>query len=255
MQVIAIGNQKGGVGKSTVTRNLGALLSKNRRVLLVDFDPQASLTAMCGIEPADGHHMGAVIGGAQAGNMTLQRIAVSLSPTLSLAPSDVALAACEIGITARIGREGILRKALAGLPFDVCLIDCSPSLGLLTINALNASAGVLIPTLPQVADLRGVNHFMQTVETVRAELNPALQIIGVLPVMFDGRLTHHLEALQAMVAAGLPLLPVQIGRSVKVAESAGAGVSIGEYASDNARALEFEQLAREVDKWLRKNQQ
>jgi chromosome partitioning protein len=251
---IAVANQKGGVGKSTTARALGAVLARGRRVLLVDFDPQASLTAMCGIQPDEGADVAAVIGGTHPGPRALADVLIDVSPGLALAPSSIALASCEIALTARLGREIVLRKALATVAeaFDVCVIDCPPSLGLLTINALAAADGVLIPTLPQVADLRGVALFMDTLGSIR-EINPGLQVIGILPTMHDARLSHHAEALATMHAAGLPVLGVTIGRSVRVAESAGAGQSVTDYAPDSTRAGEYRTLAGEIDQWLRRN--
>ncbi len=266
MIVVAIANQKGGVAKSTTARALGAVLSQGssdtpatpngwqaRRVLLVDLDPQASLTGMCGVTDTEGRNMYDVLGGATAGRATVKEIARALSPTLHLAPADIALASGEIGLTSRIGRESVLRKALAPVAsaYDVALIDCPPSLGILTINALTAARGVIVPTQPQIVDMRALALFLSTVDTIRAELNPALEVVGVLPVFYDARYGHHNEAIETMRGAGLPVLPVSVGRSVRVAESAGAGQSVTDYAPDNARANEYRELAKVLDQWLR----
>jgi chromosome partitioning protein len=257
--VLTIANQKGGVGKSTTTRALGAVLSQDnpsrpaRRVLMIDLDPQASLTGMCGIVDTDGRNMYDVLGGAQPGRAGLREILQEITPTLHLAPADIALASGEIGLTSRIGRESVLRKALAGVAssHDVALIDCPPSLGILTINALTAARGVIVPTQPQIVDMRALALFLSTVDTIRAELNPSLEVVGVLPVFYDARYSHHNEAIETMHDAGLPVLPVTIGRSVRVAESAGAGQSVTDYAPDNARADEYRELAKVIDQWLR----
>lgn len=244
---------KGGVGKTATAQALGDLLSDGRRVLLVDCDPQSSLTAACGVKNAEGQSLAEVIGTTAPGTKTLANIARAISPTLSLIPSDIALAGCELGLTTRLGRESVLQKALqtvAGL-YDLVIIDCPPSLGLLSVNALVAANGVLIPTQPQITDIRALRLFFQSVANVKAALNPALDIIGILPTFYDGRYTHHQEALAAMREAGFPLLPLQIGRSVKVAEAAGAGQPVTKYDPSNPQAAAFQAVANLIDQWLK----
>lgn len=253
MQTIAIANHKGGVAKTTTARNLGALLADRRRVLLVDLDPQAALTGACGITEA-APNLSDVIGVAQPSRVSLRDVIKPLSPTLALAPGDIALAASELGLSTRMGRESVLRKALATVAgnFDVCLIDCAPSLGMLTINALTAATGVLIPTQPQAVDLRALRLFLDTLESVKTELNPGLKIIGVLVTFYDSRLSHHAQAIDAMHSAGLPVLPTQIGRSVRLAEASAEGKAISEYAPDNPQAANYQELAKVIEKWLQK---
>lgn len=251
---VAIANHKGGVGKTATAQALGVLLAMGgRRVLMVDTDPQSSLTHSCGVHDAGGRSLADVLGGSSPGKLPLSGAIVDLAPNLSLCPADIALSASELGLTSRLGRENALKKALATVAgrFDLCLIDCPPSLSLLTVGALVASQAVLIPTQPQAADLRGLRLFLDTLEIIKAELNPALQILGVLVTFFDGRLTHHRAALEAIQAAGLPVLPVNIGRSVRVAEAMGAGQSVVTYDPGNPQAENYRQLAEVFLSWLK----
>jgi chromosome partitioning protein len=249
MKVLAIANQKGGVGKTATARNLGALLAEGgRRVLLVDADPQGSLTGACGVEDAQGHSLAEVF----AQDMPIAKAVTDLGGGLRLLPSDIALSPQELALVSRLGRESILRRALATVAtdFDVCVVDCAPSLGLLVVNALVAADGVIVPTQPQAADLRGLRLFLDTLDEVRAALNPGLQLVGILVTFYDGRLNHHQAALELLRSARLPLFTAMIGRSVRVAEAAGAGQSMTEFEPQNARALEYRAFAQEVERWL-----
>lgn len=254
MRTIAIANQKGGTGKSATTHALGAVLAVDhqRRVLLVDIDPQSSLTEACASVDTSGASLAEVLGGATPGTLTLKKIILELSDNLYLAPADLALAATELGLVSRMGRENVLKKALAsvGDTFDVALIDCPPSLSLLTVNALTAADAVLIPTQPQAVDLRGLRLFLDTLDNIRQELNPDLETLGILPTFFDRRLTHHKEAIAAMERASLPVMRVRIGRSVRVAEAAASGETVVTYEPNNPQALAYRELAEEINQWL-----
>lgn len=253
MNILTVANHKGGVGKSATVQALGVSLAQaGRRVLMVDTDPQSSLTGACGVKDASGRSLAEVLGGAQPGHLQLGDILVTLDDTLTLAPSDIALATVELALTSRMGREVVLKKALATVAgdFDVCLIDTPPSLGLLTVNALTAADAVLIPTQPQIVDLRGLALFMGTLSTVQEALNPGLQVLGILPTFFDSRLVHHQEAIEAMQRGALPLLDVTIGRSVRVAESAANGETVLTYDPSNKRAAEYRALGKAVERWL-----
>lgn len=253
MKTIALANHKGGVGKTATAHALGTVLAtEGRRVLLVDIDPQASLTGACGLGDTAGRSMAEVLGDTDAGTLELRQIARELAPGLSLAPSDIALASTELALVVRLGREMVLRQALdqVAADFDVALIDCPPSLSLLTVNALTAADGVVVPTQPQAADLRGLRLFLATLDKVRAALNPRLALLGVLVTFFDGRLLHHQEACSVMAGAGLPLFDTRIGRSVRVAEAVGVGESIMTFEPNNARAGEYRDFAQEVAGWL-----
>jgi len=253
MQIISIANHKGGVGKTATTHALGAGLAElGQNVLIIDLDPQASLSGACGFSGSD-PSLADVMGGDKKGTVKLEGIVKRVSENLSLAPSDLSLAGTDRGLYQRLGRENVLKRALetVSASFDVCLIDCPPSLSLLTVNALNAAHGVLIPTQPAAADMRGLKMFFNTLDDM-SELNPDLEIIGVLPTFYDGRLNHHNAAIETMSGAGLPMLSSRIGRSVKVQEAAGHAESITEYDPKNKRATEYKALAKEIDQWLKK---
>lgn len=256
MITIAVSNQKGGTGKTTTAHNLGAILAGlGLRVLLLDLDPQSSLTAACGVAADDvaGRSLADVLGGAQAGRLSLAEVVRDLGGGLSLAPADIALAGCELGLTARLGRESVLRRALAPIAggFDLALLDCPPSLGLLTVAGLVAADAVIIPTQPQAADLRGVALFVDTLRTVQSELNPALEVLGVVVTFYDSRLNHHRQALEYIQAGGLPILG-SVGRSVRVAESAGAGQPMTTFAPNNPQTEAYKSLAEKVQLWLKR---
>lgn len=249
MQSIAIANHKGGTGKTATAHNLGhALAGRGLRVLMIDLDPQGSLTLACGVQDAGKLTMAGVMGGSAPGGLGLGEVVRELGPRLALAPADIELAGAELGLISRLGRENVLRKAMQGLAmqFDIALIDCPPSLGLLTVNALTAADRVLIPTAPTPADLRGTRLFLASVAQVREALNPGLQALGVLVTFWDPRLALHRDALQAMQAAGLPVLSVMIGRSVRVAEAAGAGQALAVYEPRNPQAAAYSALAEEL---------
>jgi chromosome partitioning protein len=245
-RVIAIANQKGGVGKTTTTLTLGAaLVERGRSVLLVDLDPQGSLTIALGVD-AEGNSLHEVLGASTAGTKAIRDIAHPIAPRFFLAPSDISLSRSESGLMLRLGRESVLKRALDGCLFDYVLIDCLPSLGILTINALVAADQVLIPTSCEYLALRGIALFYQTLHEVRA-INPSLQVLGILPTFYDSRLLHAREVLQAMIDRGLPVLDVQVGRSVRFPEASLAGESILTYARDHPSAEAYRRLAEMID--------
>ncbi len=252
MKILSVANHKGGVGKTATARALGDVISRTKRVLLIDLDPQSSLTTSCGIMEAD-PNLTAVFGNSQPGTLPLSKVIRLVKDNLFLAPSNLDMAAVELGINSRLGREYILAEALQEIAkdFDLAILDCPPALSLLAINALAASNAVLIPCQPMPVDVAALRLFLKTVETVK-RINPGLSIMGILPTFYDARLTAHNGALDAMKAAGWPVLPFQIGRSVRVGEASALGKSIIEYEPSNPQAAAYEQLGKAVIKWLEK---
>ena len=247
MKRLAISVQKGGVGKTATTHALGDALSRmGLKVLMVDIDPQSSLTASCNVLAED-ESLAEVLEEKRG----IKDILYEINENLILAPSDIALATTELNMYMQMGRENLLDDALKQLDpyFDICLIDCPPSLGLLTINALRAADSVLIPTQPQISDLRGLKLFLQTINQVQSRLNPALDILGILVTFYDGRLIHHKEAIETLKAGDLPMIDIYIGRSVRVAEAAASGESIVTYEPNNKQAKLYKQLAEVIQQW------
>src|SRR6185312_32260 len=248
-RVISMCNQKGGVGKTTTTINLGASLAEfGRKVLLVDFDPQGSLSVGLGLNP---HQMDLTIY-----NLLMQRdvsldevVVPSGIPGMDLLPSNIDLSAAEVQLVHEVAREQTLQRVLAPAieKYDVILIDCQPSLGLLTVNALTASDGVIVPLECEYFALRGVALLKTTIDKVRERLNTKLTVDGVLGTMFDGRTLHSREVMQRLVQAwGDTVFHTVIRRTVKFSDSTVAGEPITSYATTSTGAASYRQLAKEV---------
>ncbi|WP_415002915.1 ParA family protein [Aeromicrobium sp.] len=247
--IIAMCNQKGGVGKTTTTISLGAaLVEAGRRVLLVDFDPQGSMTVGLGFNAHDLDQ--SIYHVLMDRSLALRDIITTTSvPGLDLAPANIDLSAAEMQLVTEVGREQALARALYGVreDYDVILIDCQPSLGLLTVNALTAADGVVIPLECEYFALRGVALLKETIEKVRERTNPRLQIVGLLGTMFDSRTLHGREVLQTLVQGwGDLVFHTVIRRTVKFSDSTVAGEPITEYAPTSPGAEAYRQLAREV---------
>lgn len=247
--IIALCNQKGGVGKTTTTISLGAaLVELGRRVLLVDFDPQGSMTVGLGYNAHELEQ--SIYHVLMDTELSLKEIIVSTAiDGLDLAPANIDLSAAEMRLVTEVGREQVLARVLHGVrdEYDVILIDCQPSLGLLTVNALTAAHGVIIPLECEYFALRGVALLKETIEKVRDRTNFDLKIVGLLGTMYDSRTLHGREVLQTLVQGwGDLVFHTVIRRTVKFSDSTVAGEPITEYAPSSPGAEAYRQLAREV---------
>jgi chromosome partitioning protein len=247
--VIAVCNQKGGVGKTTSTINLGAALAEcGRRVLLVDLDPQGALSAGLGVPHHEldltVHNM--LVPPQVSADEVLMRTRVE---NLDLLPSNIDLSAAEIQLVTEVGREHTLGRALHPLldRYDYVLIDCQPSLGLLTVNALSCADTVVIPMECEYFSLRGLALLNDTIEKVRDRLNPRLKLGGILVTMFDARTLHSREVMARVVEVfGDKVYDTVIARTVRFPETSVAGEPITSWAPKSAGARAYRALAREV---------
>ncbi|GGG67551.1 ParA family protein [Corynebacterium pelargi] len=248
-KILSMCNQKGGVGKTTSTINLGACLAEaGRKVLLVDLDPQGALSAGLGV-PHDELDITVY-------NLLVDRhtsIHQAIHPTnvagLDLVPANIDLSAAEIQLVNEVGREQTLARALRPVmrDYDYIILDCQPSLGLLTVNALSCSQGVIIPMECEYFSLRGLALLTDTVEKVRDRLNFDLEIIGILVTMFDRRTTHAREVMSRVVEVFEDrVFDTVITRTVRFPETSVAGEPIITWAPNSQGAQQYRQLAREV---------
>ncbi len=245
--VVALANQKGGVAKTTSVASLGVAFAElGRRVLLVDLDPQACLTFSLGIDPdrvqQSIHEV--LLGQAHIGEAILPA-----GGGVDLVPSTIDLAGAEAQLLARPAREyilqGVLEQALGD--YDVVLLDCSPSLGVLTLNALTAADGVIIPMPAEMLGHRGVGQLLDTVHDVRRILNKKLTVLGILPTMYDGRSNHAREVLADVGERyDVPVLAPPIPRTVRFAEAPAVGRSILSTARRSRGAEAYREVARSL---------
>lgn len=248
-RIISMVNQKGGVGKTTSTINLGAALAEaGRRVLLVDFDPQGALSAGFGANP---HELELTVYNVMMDRKVNVRDVILETgvPNVDLLPANIDLSAAEVQLVNEVAREQVLASALRAVEndYDVILIDCQPSLGLLTVNALTASHGVIIPLICEFFALRAVALLADSIEKVQDRLNPKLEIDGVLATMFDSRTLHSKEVLARIVDAfGDKVFDTVIKRTVKFPDASVSAEPILSYASNHPGADAYRQLAREL---------
>jgi chromosome partitioning protein len=252
-RIAAVCNQKGGVGKTTTTINLGAALAeRGRRVLLVDFDPQGALSVGLGIQP---HELDATVYNLlMEPGLTAHDVLFKTSVEgLDLLPSNIDLSGAEVQLVHEVAREFVLGRALqAVIPdYDVILIDCQPSLGLLTVNALACADGVLVPLECEYFALRGVALLMETIDKVASRLSPKLQMDGLLATMYDSRTLHTREVLAGVVKGfGDKVFHTVINRTVRFPDATVAGEPITSFDPTSNAAGSYRELAKEVlERW------
>ncbi len=248
-QIIAIANQKGGVGKTTTTINLSAALAeKGRRVLAVDLDPQASLSYGLGVQ-ADMLSRTIYNALVEPEPGVAAGLVQTVRPGIDLLPANIDLAAAEIELISAFSRESILKDVLARLAphYDFTLIDCGPNLGLLTINALTAADGVLVPMQCEYFALRGLSSLLRTVRRVQARLNPSLTIIGILGTMYQTGTRHAEEVMvQARSLFGERVFDFYIKKSIRFAEASAQGRTMLEFAPEHEGAGAYRVLAEVI---------
>ena len=252
-RVVAVANQKGGVGKTTTTINLGAALAEQgRRVLLVDFDPQGALSVGLGIQP---HDIDSTVYNLlmERGTTAHDVLFKTQVDGMDLLPSNIDLSGAEVQLVHEVGREFVLGGVLESIipDYDIVLIDCQPSLGLLTINALACAHGVLIPLECEYFAMRGVALLMETIDKVSRRLNQNLEIDGLLATMYDSRTLHTREVLANIVNGfGDKVFHTVINRTVRFPDATVAGEPITRFDSGSMGASSYRELAEEVlERW------
>jgi chromosome partitioning protein len=246
-RIIAVANQKGGVAKTTTVHTVGAaLVERGRQVLAIDLDPQASLSYAMGIreEPDPSMH-----------DVMMQRTGIETilyeSAGIDLAPSSIDLAGAEVHLLTRTGREHVLARAIRSVAneYDYVLIDCPPSLGLLTINGLTAAGEVLVPLQAELLTHRGLGQLLETVADVRNYTNPDLEVLGAIITMYDTRTRLGREVVEALREEhDVRVLEPFVPKSVKVAEAPGRNVSVLAHASSSGAARAYRELAEVIDR-------
>jgi chromosome partitioning protein len=245
-RVIAIANQKGGVGKTTTTISLGAALAElGVRVLLVDMDSQGTLSIALGVNGLNGTMYDVL----RDMEMAIDGILLPTATNCDLAPSNIHLAGADVELINEPGREFILKGKLADIDdrYDYILLDCPPSLGMLTLNAFTAAQSILIPVQAHYLAFRGMQMLLNTIAKVKTRLNPDLEIMGILPTFYDRRTRHSQEVIhQLKEYYGDKVIDIPIPSTIKFADTTTAGESILTYSGSSPAAAAYRKLAREV---------
>jgi len=254
-RVVAVCNQKGGVGKTTTTINLGAALAQfGRRVLLVDFDPQGALSVGLGIQP---HELDLTVYNLlmERGTSASEVVVKTSVAGMELLPSNIDLSGAEVQLVHEVGREFVLGGVLEPLlpEYDVVLIDCQPSLGLLTVNALACADGIIVPLECEYFAMRGVALLTDTIDKVSRRINPRLAMDGLLATMYDSRTLHSREVLTRVVDRfGDEVFHTVISRTVRFPDATVAGEPITSFDPASTGASSYRELAKEVlQRWRR----
>ena len=246
VRIIAFANQKGGVGKTTTTASIGAaLVERGRRVLAVDLDPQGALTYSFGIDP---DALDETVNDVLVRRLPMEKVIVTSE--VDLVPSNIDLAGAEAVLLAKTGREYALERALRELLplYDYVLIDCPPSLGILTINGLTAAHEVVIPLLAEALSHRAVGQLVETLGDIRHFTNPDLSVLGLIATMYDDRTRHAREVLADVGARyGVDVLEPPIRKSIRFAEATQAGKSILRFAPHHPGADAYRSLAQAIE--------
>jgi chromosome partitioning protein len=248
-RVVAVCNQKGGVGKTTTTINLGAALAQfGRRVLLVDFDPQGALSVGLGIQP---HELDLTIYNLlmERGTSGSEVVVKTSVAGMEMLPSNIDLSGAEVQLVHEVGREFVLGGVLEPLlpDYDIVLIDCQPSLGLLTVNALACADGIIVPLECEYFAMRGVALLTDTIDKVSRRINPRLAMDGILATMYDSRTLHSREVLHRVVDRfGDEVFHTVISRTVRFPDATVAGEPITNFDPASAGASSYRELAKEV---------
>jgi chromosome partitioning protein len=252
---VAVCNQKGGVGKTTTTINLGAALAQfGRRVLLVDFDPQGALSVGLGIQP---HELDFTIYNLlmERGTSASEVVVKTSVAGMELLPSNIDLSGAEVQLVHEVGREFVLGGVLEPLvpDYDVVLIDCQPSLGLLTVNALACADGIIVPLECEYFAMRGVALLTETIDKVSRRINPRLAMDGILATMYDSRTLHSREVLTRVVDRfGDEVFHTVISRTVRFPDATVAGEPITNFDPASTGACSYRELGKEVlERWRR----
>ena len=247
-RVIAIANQKGGVGKTTTTINLGVVLAQmQKRVLAVDLDPQAALTAGLGL---DSYELDETIyTGLTDEGFHIERAVHPVRANLDLIPANIDLAAAEMELIGELRREFVLKRILAPLHsrYDLVLIDCPPSLGMLTTNALCACGEVLIPMQCEYFAMRGIRLLLDVIRRIRARLNPSIELLGIVPTMYSTGTIHAQEVLdEIQTIFGEKVFGTVIHKSIRFAEASVANEAMVEYSGKHKGAAAYVALAKQL---------